>query len=482
MYNLAMEAIQKAEAAKKSKEEKLLREQYDAMDKQRQRTLQRDQARAAKLESNPKLAKLRDETDSKDRAAGVAVVRTIVKQSQPNVQVDQHTNEEQDAAFWNKKAHEYIEEAAFRYGHPSALVRLGNNVLEEGEQASFTDIERIESWIDESTVDLQTILNLAYIVEGDTSCSNGEYSRYDRYLSPSQVLAACLYKQAGTKKSSEGWYNLGHLLWECIDIDSKTTDSIKDEAFEAFYKALTLGDADAAYWIAVQFLSYDEYDNSEESIEFNQFLRKALAKMNPAVLKPFQSNGTGLEVEPIGIFDDDLHISGYCLLQRAALKHNHGPALYHLAVLHHEVNRDDDEFRAILSTAAATGYTEALFLQGHSYFNGSDGYERDEKVALDNFLEAAENGHADAMVSAGAIFHRGVKDEVGKSIVERDLPRAFDLYQRAGELGSKEGWRNVVSCYASGLGVPKCLETAKYIAETMLSDVDDSEEDAVNQS
>lgn len=89
---------------------------------------------------------------------------------------------------------------------------------------------------------------------------------------------------------------------------------------------------------------------------------------------------------------------------------------------------------------------------GHCYYHGSDGYKKDMKAALDNFLKAAENGNADAMVNAGAMFHGGVQDEVGDWIIKQDHPRAFDLYQRAGELGSLEGWRNVVHCYVSFVG------------------------------
>ena len=79
------------------------------------------------------------------------------------------------------------------------------------------------------------------------------------------------------------------------------------------------------------------------------------------------------------------------------------------------------------------------------------------KAALNSFLTAAENGHVDAMVSAGAMLHQC-----------DDQLRAFELYQQAGELGSIEGWRNVVSCYATGSGVKKDLAMAEHIANTML--------------
>jgi TPR repeat protein len=64
---------------------------------------------------------------------------------------------------------------------------------------------------------------------------------------------------------------------------------------------------------------------------------------------------------------------------------------------------------------------------------------------------------------AGAMLHTGIG-------VSRDQERAFELYQLGGELGSIEGWKNVVACYTTGEGVPQSLETARYIADTMLKD------------
>ena len=45
---------------------------------------------------------------------------------------------------------------------------------------------------------------------------------------------------------------------------------------------------------------------------------------------------------------------------------------------------------------------------------------------------------------------------------------AFELYQRAAEGGSIEGWRNVAACYMTGEGVPRCEGTARHIMKTML--------------
>ena len=66
--------------------------------------------------------------------------------------------------------------------------------------------------------------------------------------------------------------------------------------------------------------------------------------------------------------------------------------------------------------------------------------------------------------------------------VPKDQERAFELYQTAGELGSIEGWKNVVACYLTGEGVPQSLETARYISETMLKEnpVDANSSQATN--
>jgi hypothetical protein len=46
---------------------------------------------------------------------------------------------------------------------------------------------------------------------------------------------------------------------------------------------------------------------------------------------------------------------------------------------------------------------------------------------------------------------------------------AFELYQRAGELGSLAAWRNVAAMYAAGEGVPQCQQTARSILQFVAS-------------
>jgi len=122
-----------------------------------------------------------------------------------------------------------------------------------------------------------------------------------------------------------------------------------------------------------------------------------------------------------------------------------------------------EEFVHRLNHAVEAGSVDARFVRGNSFYYGTEGHPRDFRRALDDFLQAADEGHADSAVSAGAMFHNGVG-------VLKDHRKAFELYQLGGELGSTAGWMNVVDCWQQGLGVPKSEETARYIKETILKD------------
>ena len=217
--------------------------------------------------------------------------------------------------------------------------------------------------------------------------------------------------------------------WWSEDSDSALFKPDEELAMEAFRRAITLGDADSMYFVGVQILSNEESEGE-----------------NGSLLK-------GLE-----------------WIEKAAGQ-GHGGALYYLSLLHfngHEglgiKSCSPDEFANRLNRAVEAGDADALFLRGHSYYRGDAGYKFNIQRALNDFLAAADLGHADAAVSAGAILHQ---PHAG---VQQDQHKAFQLYQLAGELGSEDGWRNVVACYLAGEGVPKSVETAKYIVETMLKE------------
>ncbi|GAX09377.1 hypothetical protein FisN_6Lh249 [Fistulifera solaris] len=249
------------------------------------------------------------------------------------------------------------------------------------------------------------------------------------------------YDKACRLGSKEGCFNHGNLVW--TGFTSNQTPILVPNpklALGSFQKAIDLGDTDSMYFLGVVLLS-EEDDNNEVVQTVTRSERKKM----------------GLE-----------------FIERAASLHHPG-ALYYLSIFYLNGNEElgippcnPQEFAKRLDAAVDAGDAEALFLRGHSFYCGdTPPYPVDYTRALQDFLTAAELGHADAAISAGAILHQPHPG------VEQDQRRAFLLYQQAGELGSKEGWRNVVACYVNGEGVPQSHETAKYIAETMLKEEDE---------
>ena len=315
----------------------------------------------------------------KNAMAGIQVVRTLAKEQRKAKSAEAQLDELQNLALVS------LNEAA-EQGHPSALVQLGNSLLESDPQKAL------------------------------------DY-----------------YRMAGEKGSAEGWFNLGHCLWEGTGTSSLDPDC--EQALNAFHKAVELGDADAMYFLGVHYLSQVEHDKELAANEDNKPLFERLK-------------------------------SGLRLIEKAAEK-RHSGALHYLALFYLNGHGaldippcSEEAFVQRLNIAVEhDGSGDAHFLRGSCCFNGENGYARNVEAALLDFLKASDLGHAEAAVSAGAILHKGMPPKIAK-----DQQRAFALYQHAGELGSVDGWRNVVACYLTGEGVPQSIETAKYIAKTVLKD------------
>lgn len=341
------------------------------------------------------------EKQTNQQTSGVAVVRTLVKQTHKNKAA---AGKEQAAL--QEQAARLLRQAATQ-GHAVANVKLGNTSLQQA-----VDVFKKPGAVTDSSKE-------------------------------SLDKAMASYETAGELGAEEGWFNLGNLWWtgfpEHAD-ENVLLEVNQSKAMEAFYKAVDLGDADAMYFVGVQLLDAPEDEDIADLLTEKQ--------------------------------QKDLH-SGFTLIEQAAGQ-GHGGALYYTALLHLNGHAAlgiapcaPADFTTRLDDAATAGDADALFLRGHCFYQGDNGYPADYRKALDDFLLASDAGNADAAVSAGAMLHKGCPG------VARNQKHAFELYQHAGELGSVEGWRNVVACYLTGEGVPRSKETAKYIAETMLKDNSD---------
>ena len=71
--------------------------------------------------------------------------------------------------------------------------------------------------------------------------------------------------------------------------------------------------------------------------------------------------------------------------------------------------------------------------------------------------EAVQLGHVDAITTLGAMHY------AGRGGLQVNKRRAFELYNQASELGSREAWLNLASMHYNGDGVPKSEALAREI-------------------
>jgi TPR repeat protein len=155
-----------------------------------------------------------DEHRAKDISQGVAVVRTLAKESKKA-----SAGGVTDPCTALQKEMEDLLVRAANANHPHAVVALGNYHLEEGKYHDALDI----------------------------------------------------YKKAGEELNiPEGWFNYGHCLWTGLgdDSDRSSTTVIpadQERAMQAFYKAVEAGDIDSMYFVGVHMLGRNEGDNHDDN-------------------------------------------------------------------------------------------------------------------------------------------------------------------------------------------------------------------------
>ena len=139
-----------------------------------------------------------------------------------------------------------------------------------------------------------------------------------------------------------------------------------------------------------------------------------------------------------------------------------------------------------LRIAANSGNSEACFLLGEFYIEGSSGLKKDGKAALKWTGQSAAKGNVLAQMNMGWIFENGFGGVTNKQTalewymlaakqnhteafnavgeVYRELPegleQSFKWYLKSAEAGNPIGQNNVADCYYYGEGVAKNFESA----------------------
>jgi TPR repeat protein len=439
-------------------------------------------------DGNIEITKTKKQTKIQNRQANIAVVQTIAKQTrEQNKNKNKNKNncgnnshnhsdgkcQKEEEVDLEKKSKEYMQYAAFVHGYPKALVQLANDALELAKQSESESLQNPYTYI---TPSMETIINVEELIQSNESFVE---------------VAKFLYQQAIDRgNNNAAMYNLAHLLWtESQEIQNNNNDDNNDhdeqeekmmKSIQLFHKAaMELNDIDALYFTGVQYITLLGTISSEEDTDDDNILNQnQSSSLHMNVIHQIVNQND--ELKSI----TDLRQLGYEMIHKAS-DDDHAGASYYLSLLHRNGDMDLKvpvhpsicKFQHYLNLACDGDVmdSDALYLRAHCTYHNEDGYgnenehgssEHSMKEAFSDFMKAGEAGNPNGYISAGAMLHHG---QIG---IPQDQRRAFELYQEAGEMGSKDGWRNVVACHALGQGVPQCEQTAKYISKTMLSDDD----------
>ena len=367
-----------------------------------------------------------------DRRSSIAVIRTIIRQAREDVGKEEKTKKskrnlmEQDELkekSLSKKEYgermellkheslDLFQQSALEYNYPDALIYLADLLLEESHESP------IGSNDDNASLPM-------YTIQTDNKCPSMNNNNKNNIYK-----AAYYYELGGYHGSGWSYFLLGMLLWN--GHTNKFPSNI-NMSLEAMKQAVKLNDANAMYFLGTYYI--DSYTDMEKQME------------------------------------------GLDYVARAATL-NHSEALYYLALYYYNGNDildiskcSDGEYRDRLNKACDAGSPDALFTRGHAQLKGEDGYTQDPKLSLDDFLKARTQNHLDSIISAGAIYHHGIKDSNGDAYIPSNKQKAFELYQLAVDIDYDcfHAWRNIVDCYRNGDGVVRNLSMAEYIEKNIL--------------
>ena len=107
-----------------------------------------------------------------------------------------------------------------------------------------------------------------------------------------------------------------------------------------------------------------------------------------------------------------------------------------------------------LFTSAEQHHPDSLYDIGNYYLFASNGFEKDEALAIDYFLKAAALNHTEAMNQLAYIYYTG-------SGVEKNEQTMIEWYERAATLGCSKAINNLGNIYAKGIGVEQSFQKAK---------------------
>ncbi len=106
-----------------------------------------------------------------------------------------------------------------------------------------------------------------------------------------------------------------------------------------------------------------------------------------------------------------------------------------------------------LQRLAAEGSVAAMKMLGDLYLDGKGGVQQDYAKAMEYYLQAAEEGNADAQAQLGYMYQNALG-------VSADYAKAMEWNNRAAQQGNAQGQAQIGYLYQNGLGVTQNLDEA----------------------
>lgn len=214
--------------------------------------------------------------------------------------------------------------------------------------------------------------------------------------------------------------------------------------------------------------------------------RKDNEEETKKILDKIRSSTDGLALLRAAEVTQDL------LLYEKAAETGFAPAIYKLAIIHHDT--EDSEvsylkFLELLQLSSAKGHSESQYISGKieqtsgneaaafdwykraaslpdpdphacfelgvAYFEGSLGQTQSMPLAAQYFRLGGKLGHADCLCNLATLYYNGWG-------VEQSFEKSFYCNQNAAVLGSEHAMTNLADMYENGIGVPKSKEQAEY--------------------
>ena len=270
----------------------------------------------------------------------------------------------------------------------------------------------------------------------------------------------------------------------CKDAKDKSKINYK-KAFEMFYEASLLGNADAQCCLGCCYKN--GYGTTKDYIKSKEWYDKSAKNENSRALRHIgflYHDGIGVEQDikkAIEWYDKAINAGDISSMVTKG-------AIFYYGI--GGIPIDYEEAVKLYTRAAEKGDDDGMWRLARCYAKGK-GVEKNPKKAFEWFKQSADKNNSNALCDLGVCYHYGygVEKNYKRAVelyekaaidnqkgslwrlghcyeygqgVEKDLEKAFEWYRKSAEQGTAEGQWRLAQCYRYARGVLQDIKAARY--------------------